>query len=444
MTDERIDALIRRLDVHAEPDAGFVGSSTSMLLGRVRATRVQDASRFGRMRRDLRLALDPGLWSRVPQPLAVVGLLCLVLLGALIAALVIGGLLTPKPIPRNGPLILSVGGQLRAIDVDSGRDQPDRRGRRVAVHVSRSPDGATLAFWRPDPGWRSAHVHGSANTPARPRTRTWQSNGEAASTRGRPIPAGWPVRSHAGRRSQSAPPGRLQHRYRPPHHPEGCDRPLPTLVARWGVDRLHPRLQFGTRSLAVIRSRWVCHAGDQSVGLGGLDVSGPDTWSPDGAWIYFDATGSGVGRVFRANVAEGRSTALTDPSLLAVAPASSPTVVDRVHRLPTRRLGARMRRTAMERMRIESPNTRRTWAGPPTAATSSLVDPAGPGWRPCHRVTGRIGIPGHRSADPACRMRRGHATWVGGRLGPSLEAYPIIHTPPSGSPRKDCRPRQSR
>jgi Tol biopolymer transport system component len=58
--------------------------------------------------------------------------------------------------------------------------------------------------------------------------------------------------------------------------------------------------------------------------LGGLQVSGPDTWSPDGAWIYFDATREGAGRVFRASVADGRSTPLTDSSILAVAPASSP------------------------------------------------------------------------------------------------------------------------
>jgi Tol biopolymer transport system component len=81
--------------------------------------------------------------------------------------------------------------------------------------------------------------------------------------------------------------------------------------------------QAGTRSLAVIRT----DGSDQRVisgRLGGLQVSGPDTWSPDGAWIYFDATRSSVGRVFRAHVGEGESTPLTDTSLFAVAPASSP------------------------------------------------------------------------------------------------------------------------
>jgi TolB protein len=78
----------------------------------------------------------------------------------------------------------------------------------------------------------------------------------------------------------------------------------------------------GSRSLAIIRT----DGSDlrKISGLGGSQVSGPDSWSSDGAWIYFDASRSSVRRVYRANVAEGKSTPLTPASILAVAPALSP------------------------------------------------------------------------------------------------------------------------
>ena len=55
MTDERIDALIRRLEVTSDPDPEFVRSTYLALRPRARAARVSDASWIGRLRRDLRL-----------------------------------------------------------------------------------------------------------------------------------------------------------------------------------------------------------------------------------------------------------------------------------------------------------------------------------------------------------------------------------------------------
>jgi len=89
MTDERIDALIRRLDVQADLDPGFVDASAAKLMGRVRAARVQDASRLGRLRRDVRLGLASLDGTRVRQPLAV-GIVLLLILGGLVAAIAIG------------------------------------------------------------------------------------------------------------------------------------------------------------------------------------------------------------------------------------------------------------------------------------------------------------------------------------------------------------------
>jgi hypothetical protein len=57
-------------------------------------------------------------------------------------------------------------------------------------------------------------------------------------------------------------------------------------------------------------------------------VQKPDTWSPDGAWIYFAAVRSDAGqrggRVYRTHVDSGVSVQLSSDAVLAGAPASSP------------------------------------------------------------------------------------------------------------------------
>ena len=52
-----------------------------------------------------------------------------------------------------------------------------------------------------------------------------------------------------------------------------------------------------------------------------VDIAGPDTWSPDGVWIYFGDT---RGRLYRANVTDGFTQRLIGDDLVAFAPASSP------------------------------------------------------------------------------------------------------------------------
>jgi WD40-like Beta Propeller Repeat len=321
MTDERIDALIRRLDVQAEPDAGFVSSSTSLLVGRVREARVRDASRLGRLRRDLRLGLAFAAGQRLPRSLAIVGI-TLLLLAGLIAAFTIGRVLTPKPIPQNGPLIVSVDGQLRAIDVETGQASAIGEPGDKALHVSRSPDGATVAFWRPDPDGDQLTFMDVATHDRRPRIRdvalkwggcidTWSADSRwlasevIADGRSRILV----VDSRTG----------VGHFVTPKDVTAHC--PLWSPDGGWIAFTLESAP--GSRSLAIIRTDG---SGQRKVsaGVGRFQVSGPDTWSPDGAWIYFDAQGSGLGRVYRANVAEGQSTPLTDAGILAVAPASSP------------------------------------------------------------------------------------------------------------------------
>ena len=67
MTDERMDALLRRLDVAVDPSADFVARSAAVLVPQVRRARSQDATRFGRARRDLRTAMAGRPWGIPPM-----------------------------------------------------------------------------------------------------------------------------------------------------------------------------------------------------------------------------------------------------------------------------------------------------------------------------------------------------------------------------------------
>lgn len=91
MTDDRMDALIRRLEVPSTPDPAFVTATAESLRPRVRAARVEDMTRLGRLRRDLRLGLSGRMtWPRPAAGVLVVGLM---LLAALATALAIAGAL---------------------------------------------------------------------------------------------------------------------------------------------------------------------------------------------------------------------------------------------------------------------------------------------------------------------------------------------------------------
>ena len=73
MTDERIDALIRRLDVTTDPDPEFVRSTYASLRPRARAARIRDTSRIGRLARDLRLLAAGARWPSTARPVRVAG-----------------------------------------------------------------------------------------------------------------------------------------------------------------------------------------------------------------------------------------------------------------------------------------------------------------------------------------------------------------------------------
>jgi len=144
MTDERIDALIRRLDVPSDPSQDFVRSTYASLRPRARAARVSDASRLGRLRRDLRLVLAGARWSSTARRVSVVSLVVLLILATMVALAIVGAM---NRTIQNGPLIVSMGGELQAIDVVDGSIRSILPPGEYAKGVSRSPDGRLVAFW---------------------------------------------------------------------------------------------------------------------------------------------------------------------------------------------------------------------------------------------------------------------------------------------------------
>lgn len=319
MTDERVDALIRRLDVASSPDGEFVTATAALLRPRVRAARIEDMSRIGRLRRDLRLTLAPTLRSPTPRQIAMAGLATLLLLAALAAAIVIIGALDRNLPSRNGPLVITVRGELRAIDVDTGASHPIGQPGENARHVSRSPDGRLVAYWKVDPSGEALTFVGIDGQGLRrvseERAVTWGGCIDTWSPDSRYLASEVTVDS-ASRilvADSATGTGRLV-------TPDGVvgHCPLWSPDGRW-IAFTHD-VTSGPATLAVIRTDGT---GMRSVSgdVGGADVGGPNTWSNDGTWIYFTTAGPD-GSNWRADVALGASTRLTRAPATAVA--SSP------------------------------------------------------------------------------------------------------------------------
>jgi len=327
MTDERIDALIRRLDVPADPDPDFVRSTHLALRPRARAARVSDASQIGRLRRDLRMVVAGTRWPSTARPVRVAGLVVLLLLATLVALAVVGALNRFQPI-RNGPLIVSIGGELQAIDVVDGSVRTILPPGDDARGVSRSPDGRLVAFWTIGSGHSHLYVVGVDGQHRRElgsdlalgwtdAIDTWSSDSRFLATE---VNLGGLARIviadvDTGAARVVTPAGLAAH------------NPLWSPDGRWIAFTSEAGRD---RSIAVIRT----DGSDMRTVSGDLvNVGGPDTWSPDGIWIYFDDSG----RIYRANVAGGFTQRLTGDDLGAYAPASSPDgtliafIVDRSH-----------------------------------------------------------------------------------------------------------------
>jgi hypothetical protein len=324
MTDERIDALIRRLDVPSDPDLGFVQSTYAALLPRARAARVRDASRTGRLLRDIRLVASGLRWPSMTRPVGMVGLVVLLILATIVVLAIVGAM---NRTIQNGPLIVSIRGELQAIDSLDGSARKILPPGDNARGVSRSPDGRLVSFWTSDGSGSHLYVVGVDGQHKRELAPdlslgwpdaidVWSSDSRFLATEvwldgeGTRIIVADVV---TGSARVVTPPGLIAH------------SPLWSPDDRWIAFAEETN---GMRSLAVIRTDG---SGKRTISGDIVGVAGPDTWSPDGTWIYFDASGTlGSKRdngVYRASVAGGFSQLLIGNGLAldaAFAPASSP------------------------------------------------------------------------------------------------------------------------
>jgi hypothetical protein len=327
MTDERIDALIRRLDLPADADSAFTESTFAMLLPIARRARQADRRPLGRWRGAFRLlgaqAFRPvtGTMRSMVYVAVVVALVV-----ALLVTIVLIGALRPSDLSRNGVLIVSVGGELQALDVDAngGAARAILTDGSKLIGVSRSPDGRLVSFWTGSGGGTRLDVIGvdGANRRQLSSDLVIVRRGcvDAWSTDSRWLAADVEVAGVASILVVDVATG-VGHLLGPPSDVPEC--PLWSPDGHW--------LAFAqvaadaTRTLAIINADGTGYrriTGD----LDGLEVSGPNSWSPDGTWIYFDAKQGNRGRIYRSNVVTGASEQLTGDSLAAFAPTLSPDV----------------------------------------------------------------------------------------------------------------------
>jgi dipeptidyl aminopeptidase/acylaminoacyl peptidase len=325
MTDERIDALIRRLDVTSDPDPEFVRSTYASLRPRARAARVRDASWIGRLVRDLRLVVGGATWPSTARSVGVVSLLVLLILASIVALAIVG---TMNRSIQNGPLVVSMDGELQAIDVVDGSVRTILPPGDNAKGVSRSPDGRLVAFWTIGGGQSHLWVIGIDGRDRRELALDlslgWTNAIDVWSSDSRFLATEVSLDGDArivvadvvtGSARVVTPKGLIAH------------NPLWSPDDRWIA---FTEEAGSARSLAMIRT----DRSDKRTLSGDLvNVGGPDTWSPDGAWIYFGDSA----RIYRANVVGGFTQRLTGDDLDAFAPASSPDgtliafIVDRSH-----------------------------------------------------------------------------------------------------------------
>jgi hypothetical protein len=320
MTDDRIDALIRRLDLPSAPNAAFAEQTFDALLPRVHRARRADARWFSGVWRALRAPFGSSMVAMPARirPIVLLLVLALVVLSAILAVALVG--YRPSPL-GNGPLMVATSQGLRRIVPGEGGpnavlvDGPTKG-------ASRSPDGGLVSFWTATPSGDQLEVIGADGTGRRTLT-----TGMGLSWNG--CIDTWALDSHALAAEVLV---------------DGVSRILVADVATGSarlltppnVDALCPLWapDGGTIAFAMKSEAGQTLAEIDIHGQGlrvisdlpaGVAVSGPDSWSADGSSIYFDAAAPDQPtRVYRSDVARGMSQALTLAALGAAAPALSP------------------------------------------------------------------------------------------------------------------------
>jgi Tol biopolymer transport system component len=319
MTNEQLDALLRRLDVPSTPDPSFVTSSHAALQDRVRTARARDGSWIGRMVRYLRLTGTITTSPAVSRRVILVATVCLLMLALAAGLLIVGALRQPTPL-GNGLLLVSAKGQLEAIDPTSGSAQPILPASEKVEGVSRSPDGRVATFWINGTDRSRLFAIGvdgrDRHELAKDLSVTWNPSIDTWS---------WDSRFLATEVNLDG-----QARILVVDVATGAARAItpPTVAAHnplWSPDGLSVAFSRDTATRHTLSAVHVDGSGMQDLkGIDGIDVNGPDTWSPDGQWIYFGGGDANDQHAFRVNVLHGDRERLSPANLYTPAVASSP------------------------------------------------------------------------------------------------------------------------
>lgn len=322
MTDDRMDALLRRLDTTAHPDAAFVNRTLAALLPTVRRARRRDASWLGRLRRAMSRRRVVGLRPVVivPRPLAYLAVLGALLLLALGVTLLALGALNRPTLLGNGPIVIAIDGAVQTVDPVDGQTRqlmsaPQGKG------LSRSPDGQWIAFWEPATAGGDrlviVGIDGSRRQeiPAGPVVwggciDTWAPDSSRLLSEVELAGSSRLVVADVSAGTVS------------PVTPSGADAECGLWSPNGDAIAFAITAPGRPAGLAVMALDGSAHR--VIGGLDGFDVDGANSWSPDGRWVYFSASGNSTSRVFRADVILEVAQPLTDLALGAAAPALSP------------------------------------------------------------------------------------------------------------------------
>ena len=117
MAEDRIDAVLRRLDVRSDPDPAFIDRSLIALAPIAASARHRDGHWLGRFRSTIQVGVADARHALASRPIALVALLLMLL--ALFMAVASIGNRRPAPIGAEGPLVVSRAGELLSIDVNT-------------------------------------------------------------------------------------------------------------------------------------------------------------------------------------------------------------------------------------------------------------------------------------------------------------------------------------
>ena len=323
MTDERMDALIRRLDVHVDPDPTFVELALGVVAPRARLARERDRRAVWRLWATL-WPPDPSSarGRSVTMRLALtVATVVLLLITIVVAAVLVGGL-RRSTFGANGPLVVAHDGEVLVVNAETSEAQLLFHETDPVSGLTRSPDGRLIAYWT-GPGtltrFEVANVDGSD------RKRLASSLGVL---HGGCIEAWAPDSTSIASSVQGGGHSRIivadvasgAARFLTPPSVE-AECPL------WSPDGRSIAFEHDVTdeySMLAVIDRDGTGMRDLSSDLAGLTDYGTNGWSPDGSFVYFGAGDAGTSAIYRSNVEMATSQRLTGVEIRPFAPMVSP------------------------------------------------------------------------------------------------------------------------